>query len=64
MGAGAVCFFCFKKRRRADMNFVKMARKVFAVKDVEDDPDKEVWRREGIHLYVVFGTRDRHVWKG
>ena len=45
-----VSYFCFKKRRRADMNFMKMARKVFDVRDVEDDPDKEAWGREGIHL--------------
>ncbi|KAL8704906.1 MAG: hypothetical protein Q9201_001975 [Fulgogasparrea decipioides] len=45
-----VCYFCFKKRRRADMGFVKMARKVFEVNDVVDDPDREVWGREGVHL--------------
>ncbi|KAL8681829.1 MAG: hypothetical protein Q9186_002061 [Xanthomendoza sp. 1 TL-2023] len=50
MSPDAVCYFCFKKRRRADMNFVKMARKSFVVTDVKDDPDEEVWRREGIHL--------------
>ncbi|KAL8689769.1 MAG: hypothetical protein Q9224_004565, partial [Gallowayella concinna] len=50
MSLDAVCYFCFKKRRRADMNFVKMARKSFVVTDVKDDPDEEVWRREGIHL--------------
>ncbi|KAL9602273.1 MAG: hypothetical protein Q9219_001998 [cf. Caloplaca sp. 3 TL-2023] len=50
MGPHTVCYFCFKKRRRADMGFVKMARKVFEVKDVKDDPDKEVWGREGLHL--------------
>lgn len=32
------------------MGFVKMARKVFEVKTVEDDPDGEVWGREGVHL--------------
>ncbi|KAL9001107.1 MAG: hypothetical protein Q9169_000290 [Polycauliona sp. 2 TL-2023] len=39
MGADSVCYFCFKKRRRADMNFVKMARKVF-----EDDSDPSGYR--------------------
>ncbi|KAI4109650.1 MAG: hypothetical protein LQ339_001763 [Xanthoria mediterranea] len=48
-----VCYFCFKKRRRADMSFVKMARKVFEVADVEDDPDKKVWSRQGIHLFEI-----------
>ncbi|KAL8776223.1 MAG: hypothetical protein Q9213_008349 [Squamulea squamosa] len=52
IGPSTICYFCFKKRRRADMKFMKMARKVFAVTNVEDDPDKEVWSREGIHLYV------------
>ncbi|KAL9009935.1 MAG: hypothetical protein Q9173_005081 [Seirophora scorigena] len=50
MGPGAVCYFCFKKRRRADLGFVKMARKVFEVSAVEDDPDGGVWGREGVHL--------------
>lgn len=50
IGPDTVCYFCFKKRRRADMNFVRMARKVFKVRDVEDDPDKEFWGREGVHL--------------
>ncbi|KAL8642811.1 MAG: hypothetical protein Q9228_000551 [Teloschistes exilis] len=53
MGPETVCYFCFKKRRRADTNFVKMARKVFDLRDVEDDPEKEVWGREGVHLYVL-----------
>ncbi|KAL8854667.1 MAG: hypothetical protein Q9221_000449 [Calogaya cf. arnoldii] len=54
MSPDTVCFFCFKKRRRADMNFVKMARKFLEVTDVEDDPDKKIWSREGIHMYVHY----------
>ncbi|KAI4125095.1 MAG: hypothetical protein LQ341_007003, partial [Variospora aurantia] len=50
MGTGTVCYFCFKKRRRADMGFVKMARKVFEVQAVKDDPDGGLWEREGLHL--------------
>ncbi|KAL8842934.1 MAG: hypothetical protein Q9170_000339 [Blastenia crenularia] len=50
MNPSTICYFCFKKRRRADMTFVKMARKLFEVKDVDDDPDKETWEREGVHL--------------
>ncbi|KAL8905585.1 MAG: hypothetical protein Q9207_002535 [Kuettlingeria erythrocarpa] len=45
-----VCYFCFKKRRSADMRFVKMIRKTFDVKAVQDDPDDKVWGREGVHL--------------
>ena len=29
------CYFCMKKRRRADMRFVKMLRKIFAVEEVD-----------------------------
>lgn len=50
MSQDTVCYFCFKKRRRADMIFIRMARKVFVVKDVDDDPDEGVWGREGVHL--------------
>ncbi|KAL8740720.1 MAG: hypothetical protein Q9190_006607 [Brigantiaea leucoxantha] len=49
----SVCYFCFKKRRRADIGFVKKARKVFDVRAVEDDPDREVWQRKGIHLFEI-----------
>lgn len=48
---GATCYFCFKKRRKADMGFVKMARKRFDVKEAgKDDPERGVWQREGIFL--------------
>nr|POE82267.1 protein-lysine n-methyltransferase efm6 [Quercus suber] len=50
IGHTTVCFFCFKKRRRADMHFMKAARKVFVVQDVEDDPDRDVYKRENITL--------------
>lgn len=53
MSEDTVCYFCFKKRRRADMKFVKMAKKVFVVKDVDDDPDKGMWERDGVHLYEI-----------
>lgn len=50
IGEETVCYFCFKKRRRADLRFVKMAKKTFDVRAVEDDPDKVVWDREGLFL--------------
>ena len=54
IGGDTVCYFCFKKRRRADMTFMKSARRVFDVKDVMDDPDRGVWEREGMFMYVFF----------
>jgi hypothetical protein len=50
IGDNTVCYFCFKKRRRADMGFMKVAKKMFNVETIEDDPDKDVWSRENLHL--------------
>jgi hypothetical protein len=50
IGDKTVCYFCFKKRRRADLTFMKAARKMFDVREVVDDPDKEVYSRENLYL--------------
>lgn len=50
IGPDTVCYFCFQKRRRADMTFVKGLRKMFSIRDVTDDPDKPVWQRQGLFL--------------
>ncbi|KAI6789094.1 S-adenosyl-L-methionine-dependent methyltransferase [Hortaea werneckii] len=42
IGPNTICYFCFKKRRRADMQFMKAIKKTMLVEDVADDPDKEV----------------------
>ena len=47
----AVIYFCFKKRRRADMLFIKNARKKFVVEEI-DDQDRETFSREGLFLYT------------
>jgi hypothetical protein len=48
----ATVYFCFKKRRRADMQFLKAARKAFAVAEIEDE-DRPVFGREGLFLYAL-----------
>jgi len=53
IGEQTKCYFCFKRRRRADLGFVKMARKKFEVRDVEDDPEKAVWEREQLFMYLI-----------
>ncbi|CAD0108543.1 unnamed protein product [Aureobasidium uvarum] len=53
IGPNTICYFCFKKRRRADMNFVKVMKKMFSVEPVEDDPDKPTWSRENLHFFKV-----------
>lgn len=52
LGENTVCYFCFKKRRRADFQFIKTAKKMFDVTEVQDNQDKEVYARENIFLYV------------
>jgi len=47
----AVIYFCFKKRRRADMQFMKNARKKFVVEEIEDQ-DRDIFSREGLFLYT------------
>ena len=49
---GATVYFCFKKRRRADMQFLKSARKLFKVADIKDE-DRPVFGREGLFLYAI-----------
>ncbi|KAI0134731.1 putative methyltransferase-domain-containing protein [Xylariales sp. AK1849] len=44
-------YFCFKKRRRADMQFLKKAQKKFHVGEV-DDEDRPVFSRDGLFLYT------------
>lgn len=53
IGPSTVCYFCFKRRRRADMHFVKAIRRQFVVADVEDDPDQPKYARENIYLYAA-----------
>lgn len=52
IGPHTTCFFCFKKRRKADMRFIREMVKRFAVTPVEYD-DKEQDQRQGIFLYRV-----------
>lgn len=50
VGQESVVYFCFKKRRRADMQFMRLAKKVFLVEEVKDDPDRDIYRRDSIFL--------------
>lgn len=52
LGPTTVCYFCFKKRRKADWRFVRDMKKKFKVVDAEYE-DQERDRREGIYLYEV-----------
>ena len=50
IGTNTICYFCFKKRRNADLHFVKDLKKSFKVEDIMDDPDRPVWSRERLFL--------------
>jgi hypothetical protein len=54
LGSNTICYFCFKKRRRADLSFIKTVKKMFDVKEVQDDPDKDTYSKESIYLFVVY----------
>ncbi|KAI5284355.1 hypothetical protein KEM55_001104 [Ascosphaera atra] len=53
LGPNTVCYFCYKRRRRADLRFVKAAKKKFDMVEVTDDIDRETYKRENIFLYRI-----------
>ncbi|KAG6041745.1 hypothetical protein E4U41_002172 [Claviceps citrina] len=46
----AIVYFCFKKRRRADMQFVRLAKKAFLVEELFDE-DQPVFQRQALFLF-------------
>jgi hypothetical protein len=46
-----VIYFCFKKRRKADLQFMKKAKKMFTVEEIED-LDRKTFSRDGLFLYT------------
>lgn len=58
IGPSTICFFCFKKRRKADMRFIRDMCKMFDC-ELAEYGEREKDRRESIFLYKVTrnGTR-------
>jgi protein N-lysine methyltransferase METTL21A len=52
IGPETICYFCFKKRRKADLRFIKDMKKTFHVSEV-DYEDRKKDRRESIFLYEI-----------
>jgi protein N-lysine methyltransferase METTL21A len=52
LGCKTVCYFCFKKRRKADWRFIRDMKKLFEVVDAEYEEQPHD-RRDGIYLYQV-----------
>lgn len=57
LGPNSVCYFCYKRRRRADMRFMKMAKRAFEMEQVRDDPGADAYNRENIFLYTIRAKR-------
>ncbi|KAJ5281353.1 hypothetical protein N7478_006725 [Penicillium angulare] len=53
LGPNSVCYFCYKKRRRADARFMKMAKKAFDMVEIKDDPNAPSYDRENIFLLEI-----------
>ncbi|KAI8624481.1 putative methyltransferase-domain-containing protein [Xylariaceae sp. FL1651] len=59
----AVVYFCFMKRRRADMQFLKQARRRFCVAEVEDE-ERPIWSRQGLFLFAITAKESGHKEEG
>ncbi|KAI5297385.1 hypothetical protein KEM56_004858 [Ascosphaera pollenicola] len=53
LGPNSICYFCFKRRRRADWRFIKIAKKKFLMREITDYLDHEKNRRDSIFLYTI-----------
>lgn len=49
----AVCYFCFKKRRKADIRFIKQVKKKFQITEVTEGVDREYCKKQSIFLYII-----------
>ena len=54
MGKDTVCFFCYKKRRRADKEMIRKLGKLFEVGEIKGD-----WDNDGVFLYEIKNRRSR-----
>jgi protein N-lysine methyltransferase METTL21A len=49
----SICYFCFKRRRRADLRFMKQAKKIFDVVEIRGYMDRDNFARENLFLYSI-----------
>lgn len=50
IGPETTCYFCFKRRRRADLHFIKALKRQFDVVAATDDPDQPAYARQNIFV--------------
>lgn len=48
MGRDTLCYFCYKKRRRADQIMIIRLSKIFEVEEI-----KGKWDKDGVFLYEI-----------
>ncbi|KAL1983549.1 hypothetical protein VTN96DRAFT_10209 [Rasamsonia emersonii] len=61
LGPESVCYFCFKRRRRADMRCIKQIKKIFDVVEIRDYADYDTYARDNLFLYKI---KSRNLKKG
>ena len=54
MGTDTICYFCYKRRRRADKDMIRKLSKLFEVEEV-----KGKWEKDGVFLYKVQKAKRR-----
>ncbi|KAJ5149326.1 hypothetical protein N7448_000904 [Penicillium atrosanguineum] len=60
LGPNSVCYFCFKRRRRADLRFMRMAKKAFEFEEIRDDPSATTYNRDNIFIYTIRPKRTKN----
>lgn len=59
LGPDSVCYFCYKRRRRADQRFIKMAKKQFEMEEIRDDPGAAAYSKENLFMYTIRAKRSK-----
>lgn len=54
----AIVFFCFKRRRRADLQFIKMAKKTFLIEELYDE-DRPIFERQRLFLFSIRSRKSK-----
>jgi protein N-lysine methyltransferase METTL21A len=53
LGPQTICYFCFKRRRRADLRCIKMIKKLFSCEEICSFSNCEEYNRENLFLYKI-----------
>lgn len=57
LGPESVCYFCYKRRRRADLRCIKKIKKIFNVVELQDFPGYQDYSRDNIFLFKIQARR-------